>query len=111
MAEEFAFHQTLRYGGRVDRNKRLGFAAAEPVDTLRDHFLPGSAFARDHDRHVASRNAFDKGEYVPHGFASANEIAPDRRSLGPHGEAFRLQTQFEFALCVIEQGLQFGKVR
>src|SRR5262249_3038388 len=69
MTEDFAFDQSLGNRGGIDGDKWLLLTIARGVYRAGDKLLSGAALANDHDRHVATGDAFDCAEDVAHRFA------------------------------------------
>jgi hypothetical protein len=83
---------------------------AQTVNGPGNELLSGTAFAGHDDGHVAARNHFYEVEDFTHWLARADKIAKQAFGFDIRSQSPRFAPQFNFALCVIEQRLEFGEV-
>ena len=91
MPEQFAFEERRSEGGAIASQERIVASTTELMDRPRDHFLAGTAFARDQDGCIRWRDAFDEGEHFAHRRTPTDHAfeirAPDRLVAGEQTEA------------------------
>ncbi len=66
VAEQLAFHESVRHGGAVDGDERPAAPGAQRVDRARGQFLACSAFPGDQHGGAAGGYLLNQGEYLAH---------------------------------------------
>ena len=74
VAEQFAFQQSGRNGGAVQRDEGEVPARTQPVDGARHQLLAGAGFTEDQHVRVGRRNHFHLPQDPPQGRAVADHL-------------------------------------
>ena len=87
MSEQLRLEQRLGDRCAIDADERLAGARARAMNRACDHFLPGSAFARDQNRRIVLGDARHEGQRLAHRGALG-----DQPALRRPGRELRLQS-------------------